>query len=228
MRGLSRIVLVGVTALMLSGPLYSQGSAHLPTHGSITVDVVNSFGTRQLYDVRIELYRAGFGSWTSDHERVPPKGRPGRYSGIPYGYYVVQVEGQSFRHQQRLVFLNTEHLRVRMGLPPRFGHEIGIGGDNLEIRGRVAVNGRAGGGFWARVRGVFLCTSREAIVDERGRFSVTGLNMGTYIVEVLEAAKLRHSQTIEIDTNQHVTELEIMLDVTDSAENESEPPAPLR
>jgi hypothetical protein len=53
--------------------------------------------------------------------------------------------------------------------------------------------------------------SREAVIDGSGHFSVGGLEMGTYLVEVFDHAKLYHFETVEIDTRSPTTHLKIPL-----------------
>jgi hypothetical protein len=58
-----------------------------------------------------------------------------------------------------------------------------------------------------RVEGVFLNTTCESPIANDGNFSVGGLEMGTYLVEVFQGQKLRHVQTVEIDAKQASTRL---------------------
>jgi hypothetical protein len=82
---------------------------------------------------------------------------------------------------------------------------------NLVIRGEIKPAPQTPENWWVRIEGVFLYASREAPIEKNGRFSVAGLDMGTYLVQVFDGPKLRHIETIEIDTNRLLTELTISL-----------------
>ena len=70
--------------------------------------------------------------------------------------------------------------------------------------------------WWVRVEGVFLHEIREAPVEGSGHFSVPGLWIGEYLLEVFEGSRLRHVETVEIDTKEPNTVLRISLSESDA------------
>jgi hypothetical protein len=77
-----------------------------------------------------------------------------------------------------------------------------------EISGSAA---KVDPGLWVRVDGAFLNIRREAPVGPTGHFSVGGLEMGTYLVEVLQGSQLRYVKTVDLDPNKPNAQLTISL-----------------
>jgi hypothetical protein len=138
--------------------------------------------------------------------------RPGQKSviaDVPYGTYIVSAWGTGGGVAEREVTVNTKVVWVRIGLPFPGGDRLWPGGD-LVITGDIRP-APAGEDWWARVEGVFLHGIRESPISQAGKFSVGGLEMGTYLVEVFEGSKLRHIETVEIDTKRPNTHLVILI-----------------
>jgi hypothetical protein len=122
------------------------------------------------------------------------------------GTYVVRVVCPGFRTQTAKLTANTADVLLRIGLSLRQGDEVEPAGDNLTISGSVEV--ATGSNWWITVHGVFLRSMREALIGDGGRFSIGGLDMGTYLVEVFEGGTLKYTRTVQIDTKDPVTMLQ--------------------
>jgi hypothetical protein len=128
---------------------------------------------------------------------------------VPYGYYILVVADRGGGLAERPVTVNTVDVWVRIGLHFPSGDTLGPLGQ-LVITGEIRP-ARGGDEWWARVEGVFLPESRESPVSPAGKSSVSGLDMGMYLVEVFEGSKLRHVETVAIDTNRLQTDLVISI-----------------
>jgi hypothetical protein len=138
-------------------------------------------------------------------------GRSGdSFRAVPFGEYTLVAINDCCRSQRDLI-VNIPSMWVRLGVPIRFGDPVLPGGD-LVIRGIIHAIPRIAGDKWVRVRGVFLDFSREVEIGSDSRFSIEGLDMGSYVVEVFVAAKHLYSQIVEIDPRTPVTNLLIHLD----------------
>ena len=126
---------------------------------------------------------------------------------VPYGYYTVSAWDTGGGIAEREITVNAKEVWVRVGLSfPAGEHAWPPGG--LTITGEVSPP-PANGDWWAKAEGVVLNVSREADVSRDGRFTIGGLEMGVYLVEVFDGAKLRHVETVEIDFKQQNTRLRI-------------------
>jgi hypothetical protein len=83
-------------------------------------------------------------------------------------------------------------------------------GGDLSINGDIRPAPK-GPDWWVRVEGVFLNARRESPVSQRGEFSMSGLEMGSDLLEVFEGTKLRHVETVEIDIKQPNTPVRIFI-----------------
>ena len=192
--------------LLLAVPFAAQSQEET---GTITISVVDAFNGRPFKTIS-EV------SLLSEHQesrRIEIRSTTGSFSNVPYGHYVIQVIGWgSARPQRRHITLNAPEVFVMIGVPFRYGTEVGIGGDRLIVKGRVAgARGSHGSRLWVRLHGVFMHFSREALVDEAGKFEIDGLDMGAYVVEVFDGPKLLHAETLEIDITRHITELSLKI-----------------
>jgi len=129
---------------------------------------------------------------------LAPSGRSTEIAGVPYGYYTVSATdpGGGIAVQELIVNCNPVWIHVGLSFPP--GNRAWPAGE-LSITGTVE-GPIAGPNWWARAAGVFLHTAREAPISREGRFRIEGLEMGSYVVEIFDGAKLRHAETLELDT----------------------------
>jgi hypothetical protein len=110
-------------------------------------------------------------------------GRGGHsFRAVPFGEYTLVAITDCCRSERDLI-VNVPSMWVRLGVPIRFGDRILPGGD-LIVRGIIHAIPRISGDKWVRVRGVFLDFSREVEIASDGRFSIDGVDMGSYVVEV--------------------------------------------
>jgi hypothetical protein len=69
------------------------------------------------------------------------------------------------------------------------GDRLWPGGD-LVVRGSIKTTAKNMENWWVRIEGVFLFVRKDVPVRKGGTFSIGGLEMGTYLVEVfLRAAR---------------------------------------
>lgn len=149
--------------------------------------------------------------YTLDRKQDLAKGLQGAtIRRVPYGWYILVVSSSGGGVGQRLVAVNTKELWLRIGVSMPAGDALWPSGD-LTVRGDIKPTPQNLRNWWVRVEGVFLPASREAPIQKGGTFSVGGLEMGTYLVQIFEGSKPRHVQAIEIDPNQQVTHLTISL-----------------
>jgi len=168
--------------------------------GKIHVKVFGPFGG-EIKDFKLHLF-----SRSPERELTPLEHRT-VIPDIPFGIYTLRVSGGGGGYVEQEVTVNLKDVWVRIGLPFPSGDRLGPSG-NLEIAGTIRP-APTGKDWWVRVEGVFLHVSRTSQVSGAGAFSVDGLDMGTYLVEVFESAKLRYIHTVEIDTNKRLTKLVI-------------------
>lgn len=185
-------------------PLGAQSALEVKPRATVHILLFDAFGdrieARQVQEIRFEGKNAS----------TPA----GRIRGLdvydaPYGEYVLKVwtPGGSFAEQEVLV--NLQEVWVRLGLVFSPGDRLWPGG-GLSIAGSILPRPSAKkDDWWVRAEGVFLNFRRDAPVDNQGRFSIGGLEMGTYVVEVFEGSILRHAQRVEIDPNRPATQLVI-------------------
>lgn len=135
--------------------------------------------------------------------------------GVPYGRYVLLAYAGS-EVGEREVTVNTKEAWVRLGLAFPAGERAWPPGD-LTVSGDIKPPpGSSQKEWWVRVEGVFLHEIREAPIEGSGHFSVPGLWIGEYLVEVFEGSRLRHVETVEIDTKEPNTRLRISLAESDA------------
>jgi hypothetical protein len=157
--------------------------------------------------------------FSSDRKLDFGPGDDSTISGVPYGEYIASAWDDGGGQTEREVVVNTKEVWIRIGLRFPAGDRLWPGGD-LTIGGAIAPVPPADDGDWGvRVDGLFLHVSKEAPVLRSGQFSVGGLEMGTYLVEVFEGSKLRHIETIEIDPNRPNTFLHISVTKTTKGNN---------
>jgi hypothetical protein len=129
---------------------------------------------------------------------------------VPYGEYTLTGRDEGGSGGKREIVVNARDIWLNVGLAFPTGDRLWPGGD-LSISGQVSP-APPGGDWWARAEGVFLHADKESPISSAGKFSLDGLEMGTYLVEVFEGAKLRHVETVEIDPKQPSTHLTISIE----------------
>lgn len=170
---------------------------------TIHVDVVGPFGATVQF-ARVQLLSA-------DRKRDLSAPQGGLIiANVPFGRYILIVSDQGGGLAEREVVVNAKEVWVRAGLSFPGGNRAWPGGD-LTISGDLVPPPRNVKGWWVRIEGVFLHDSRESLILPSGQFSISGLEMGSYMVEVFEGNKLRHAETVEIDTRQPNTHLKISI-----------------
>jgi hypothetical protein len=200
MKFLLHIFMVILAAIMDPRDLKAQRA--LPS-GTVHVEVFGPFGS-PIQNATVRLLAA------DRSRKIAEAEMPGAIPQVPYGRYLLVVSDKGGAVGEREVALNCENLWVRIGLPFPGGDRAWPAGD-LTISGNLDPVPATVRGWWVRIEGIFLHISREAPVVAAGRFSVSGLDMGTYLVEIFEGGKLRHVETIEIDPNQPTTHLKVKL-----------------
>lgn len=169
---------------------------------AIRVMATDPFG-QQLSDYTLELR-------SRDGKLIRPSGAGRSFAAVPFGEYTLVAITGCCRAQRDLI-VNVPSMWVRLGVPIRFGDSVRPGGD-LAVRGVIRATSRRSGEKWVRVRGMFLDFSREVEIGPDDRFSVEGLDMGSYVLEVFVASKRLYSQVIEIDARRPVSNIVIDLD----------------
>jgi hypothetical protein len=127
--------------------------------------------------------------------------------GVPFGWYTITVWDNGGASGQREVDVNTKDLWVVVGLVMAGGERL-CPGMGLAVTGTVRPVPK-GNDWWVRVEGVFLHSSKESPISGAGTFSVGGLDVGTYLVEIFEGSKLRYAESLDIHSRQRTTNLTI-------------------
>jgi len=200
-----------VMACAISGTLY-YAQVEIPDseRSTVTVEPVEAFDGELLANAHVRLL-------TLDRrtELASGSGRL-RLNSVQYGRYIVRVSSPGSRMRERLVTVNTPKVWIRIGVPLHWGDEVGFPGDYLTIRGQIRSARGPMEEFWVSVHGVFLPDRRESPVGRDGKFEVSGLDMGTYLLEVFDGARLLLAKKVELDTRKPVTEVSIKLEDTSS------------
>lgn len=174
---------------------------------TLHVQVFGAFGEKVTNPV-LHLY-------TLDRKQELGRVRQGNaIVGVPYGRYVLLAYAGS-GVGEREVTVNTKEAWVRLGLAFPAGERAWPVGD-LTVSGDIKPPPGRSQEWWVRVEGVFLHEIREAPIQGSGHFSVPGLWIGEYLVEVFEGSRLRHVETVEIDTKEPNTRLRISLPESDA------------
>ncbi len=180
-----------------------QDGAALP-RSTIHVSLFGCFGEK------VPPQTAQIHLFTADRKRdIAPPGHNLVITGVPFGTYVLAAWDSGGSFGEREVAVNAQEVWVRLGLSFPAGDTAWPAG-GLSITGDVRPV-PSGGDWWVRAEGVFLDFTREAPILLTGHFSLEGLKMGTYLVEVFDGSKLRHVETVEIDTRRPNTELQIAI-----------------
>jgi hypothetical protein len=170
---------------------------------TIHIEAVGPFGA-PIRDAVVRLLTTDRKRDLSAVERAPT------ISNVPYGEYIVVASDRGGAVAEREIIVNANEVWVRIGLGFPTGNRAWPGGD-LSISGDLVPCPADLRNWWVRIEGVFLHFSRESPLLDRGRFSITGLEMGTYLVEIFEGGKLRYAEALDIDTKEPHTHLRISL-----------------
>jgi len=200
-----RWFVIVLLACVISVPrsLYAQERGDRLPVATVHVDVFGPFGEK-IPNPEVRLF-------TSDHKRELAKGEQRlTIPEVPYGMYILRATSGALFGERELK-VNTKETWVRIGLSFPGGERAVPLGD-LIISGEISPPPPTAKNWWVRVEGVFLHTSREAALPGSGRFSVGGLEMGAYLVEVFEGSVLHHVETVEIDPKKLETHLTISID----------------
>ncbi len=181
----------------MAGNGYGQGELPLAT---VHVEVFGPFGS-QIKASRIQLHL-----YTRDGKRDLVTASRGSITGVPYGVYRLSASDGSLGLGERELVVNTKEVWARVGVAFAIGDRIGPAG-NLAISGEITPKPKPSGDWWVRVEGVFLQVRKEGPILGSGKFSVEGLDMGTYLVEIYDNSRLRRVEEIEIDSNKPNTYL---------------------
>jgi hypothetical protein len=171
--------------------------------GRVHIEAVGPFGA-PARDVKVNVF-------SPDRKReIPNPGQSSMISAVPYGKYIVVVQDNGGSIGEREIFVNAKEIWVRVGLPLPTGDRAWPGGD-LNIRGEIMPHPVSDRDWWVRVEGVYLNRTVESRIVQ-GRFSIEGLEMGAYLVEVFDGPKIRHVETVDIDTREPERRLTIVVD----------------
>lgn len=192
-----RIVAILATLWFLPGQS-AINAQQVKDTGTLQVNVTDPFG--------VELKRPTLELWSINGTRIAGGEGLHEFKNIPFGEYTLIALGGCCKAERRVI-LNVPKLWMKLGIPMRFGDSEGFPGGYLIIRGVLRVQSGISAKHWVRARGVFLNFSREAQVDPVGRFSIAGLDMGTYEIDVFEGSTRVHSRTLEIDPKVSITRI---------------------
>lgn len=132
-----------------------------------------------------------------------------RFLAVPYGNYAVVVDIGCCRTERRVV-VNTAHTWIQIGVPFRFG-DSDVPGGWMKVSGRITPRPANPGSWWAKVEGIFLDFRREVPVDKTGAFSVGGLDMGAYLLQLFDRGKLQSTRYVEVDPKEPEVKAEFFL-----------------
>jgi len=167
---------------------------------TVHITVTDCFGHR---DSKAEIHLRS----RERKQEIDKHGSPAEILRVPYGYYTVTVSDSGGGVGERELAVNTGEIWMYVGASFPAGLRATPPG-GMSILGELS-----GASFdhdwWARVEGVFLHTSREAPISHAGRFTISGLETGVYVVEVFNGSKLRHAETVELDFKQPQRQLQI-------------------
>lgn len=192
------------TPLLLCNTLFAQHDGSSSSRATVRVALHGPFGER--------VGKAEVHLWTLDRKTdLAADSGSLVIKRVPYDIYILRAFSPSGAFAERQVIVNVPEMLVRLGLPVRLGDSV-VPGGWLKVSGIIRPAPKNPEDWWVKVHGVFLDFSRECPLDKTGRFLVAGLDMGAYLVEVLEGPKLRYVRAIKIDPKTPETVLSIGLD----------------
>ena len=187
----------GLISLAILSCLVQGISSAAKETGNIRVSLTDPFGS-ELEHYTLELQSLAGRVIAGGPDRK-------EFTDVPYDEYRLIARNRCCIGERRLI-LNVRDLWVRFGVPIRYGDAERPGG-YLVIRG--SLRGHLDSTQWIRVTGLFLDFNREAKVGKNGKFSIGGLDMGAYLIEIFSSKRMIASRAIEIDIKREVTEVPI-------------------
>ncbi len=195
MRINSLLVLISGIGAMMGAPTL-RAEVDLP-RATLHLTILDPFGKVRHNEMSIHLI-------SKDATRDFTPDRHGSIVGVPYGTYTLNV---GWGLVSREVTVNCEQLWVRVGVPFVIGdHAWPPGG--ISIIGTIDPAPKTKD-WWARLEGVYLSDRREVPVAKGGRFAISGIDTGLYLLEVFEGGRLRHVQTMELELGRPEVEVKI-------------------
>jgi hypothetical protein len=168
--------------ILCSAECVSYGKAE---DGRVVIEALTAFG-EPIENAHIELLQRGSRkSFTSAF-------RGNVAAHIPYGSYDARIEAPGFVGVEREIRVYQSETSVRVDL--RVGSECG-GYASLQGTIEPAPRHRR---LWAKFVPVRGSDGVEAPVAPDGKFSVAGLDDGSYLVIVLDDTSIIHIQTVEV------------------------------
>jgi len=153
-----------------------------------TVNVVASSSAGDRLAPEIHLYQLG------SQRDFWPDGAKQVARGVPYGYYSIEVSMRGFRTYHRELELGQDHVDVRVVLAPSDEAH-----GPMELGGTV-IHSKDNSELWAVAFPLAGSPSdaTECQIDGSGRFKITTVHSGPYVLAVVRGQKLLGSQAVFI------------------------------
>jgi hypothetical protein len=135
-------------------------------------------------------------------EVITIKGRATISLSLPYGTYRFSSEPTAYYWaSERIVNVIVPRTFVLIALARKEANAIfGEGTPTpYTITGTVEVGRSKTSKLFARLRGLYLPSSSEAEVDEKGHFEIAVPLQGSYSVEILDGESITKAKTIRLD-----------------------------
>ena len=183
------VLISGIGAMMGAPTLRAQLHPDLPV-AKLHLTILDPFGKVRHDQMSIHLIsRDGTQDFMPDWSGLA-------IVGVPYGTYTLNVQARSGSARRELA-VNCEELWVRVGVPI-------VIGDHLWPSGGISIEGTIDPApktkhWWARIEGVYLGDRREVPITTNGRFTISEIEPGLYLLEVFEDGTLRHVQMMTLE-----------------------------
>jgi len=193
--------ILGVALLLSAAPCFSESRGT----SSVTFLVVTSFG--ELLpggEVRVDGQLV--------HKVITFKGRT--TVTLPYGTYrLTSGPSASYWAFEKLIDVIVPKTFVFVCFAPKEAWAIwGEGTPNpYTVKGMVTVSHPKANKLFARLKGLYLPSSAETEIDEKGHFELAARFQGSYSVEVIDGESIVSTKTIRLDES---TERPVRVDFT--------------
>jgi len=120
---------------------------------------------------------------------------------IPYGEYFVVIRNGLLTTGKRFVRIKSADTYLRVGMRYSAEGDVGLRLSSDEpLRGRLVPPPKDGSGWWVRIDALYFDYKLDAPIAADGKFEVTGLDEGSFLVSIFENSTLKISKSVNVNS----------------------------